>query len=49
MFSKKLMSIFAAFGKILNIKKEEEETVKEIRFKDNYFGKLAYATVCVRK
>lgn len=48
MFSKKLMSVLATFSKKLNIKKEEE-TVKEIKFRDNYFGKLAYATVCVRR
>lgn len=47
MFSKEFMTFLVKYG-------EEEieckkETVREIKFNDNKFAKLAYATVSVKK
>ncbi len=48
MFSKELVSFVVNYIKE-KLCQSEENTVKEIRFKDNYFTKLAYATVVVKR
>lgn len=48
MLSKELVTFVVSYIKE-KLYQSEENTVKEIRFKDNYFTKLAYATVVVKR
>lgn len=48
MFSKEFMSFLVKYGEEERYPKEEN-TVKEISFRDNRFAKLAYATVVVKR
>lgn len=48
MFSKEFMSFLVKYGEEENTYKENK-TTREIEFKDNKFGKLAYVTISVKK
>lgn len=48
MFSKEFMTFLVKYGEEENTYKEQE-TTREIEFKNNGFAKLAYATISVKK